>query len=182
MRIKLICKEENVKLLNDILQSNNVVLDDDAKILLVEEGLDNPIDFCLKISFKMNSLNELINLVQNLKTNENFGDILIGKRKDSYTPINVDDICFFNSINNSTFANLSNGKRYLIKNKLYQLETNLSKNYFIRINKSELVNLKKINLITPMFKGRLILNLDGYGEPFDISRGYTKRFKERLGL
>lgn len=108
--------------------------------------------------------------------------MILGKSNETYIPIQIKDICYFNAINNDTFANLLDGNRYQVKNKLYQLEEELSSNNFFRINKSELINMKKISLITPMFKGKLIINLVGYMTPYDISRGYTKAFKERLGF
>lgn len=180
MFVKLICNEENRKVVADILQSNNIFIEQQSKVVVIEDGFIDDNLYDLKISFKMEALSELINFIYNIKSND--VNMIIGKTDEAYTPINIDEICYFNAINNYTYANVDNGKSYVIKNKLYQVEKDLAHKCFIRINKSEIVNIKKIKLISPMFKGRLVIYIEGYKNPLDISRGYTKSFKERLGI
>ena len=72
-------------------------------------------------------------------------------------------------------------KKYRIKDKLYQLEEELAAEGFIRINKSEIVNILHIREIVPWFNGRLLLKLDNKRE-VEVSRSYAGNFKDFLGL
>ena len=94
----------------------------------------------------------------------------------------MDDIVFIYAVDNDVFIHDKSKNEYLIRPKLYQLEAMLLPDYFIRINKSQIVNIRYIQRIDPMFKGRLIIYLEGEKMPLDISRSYTKEFKERLGI
>ncbi len=108
--------------------------------------------------------------------------MLMGKLDDNYIPLEINQIVFFRAFGNDTYANTLDGKSYKIKNKLYELEEDILSKRFIRINKSEIVNISYIIRITPMFKGNFILKLQNYKEQLDISRNYIKEFKERIGM
>lgn len=182
MNVKLVCSENNEKVISDILITKNIHISEDSKIIIIEEGYNDNMPFDIKIVFKSDKIDNFIDAIVQLKDNKKIKNVILGIKNGTYTPLKIQDICYFNAINNDTFAHLQNGKQYLVKSKLYQLEEELVSIDFFRINKSELVNMKKISLITPMFKGKLLINLIGYKQPFDISRGYTKAFKERLGF
>ncbi|WP_409201083.1 LytTR family DNA-binding domain-containing protein [Methanobrevibacter sp. DSM 116169] len=64
--------------------------------------------------------------------------------------------------------------------KLYELE-NILDNSFIRISKSSIVNINKINYIAPSFKGIMFISLKN-GLKDNISRNYLPEFKIRLRL
>lgn len=106
----------------------------------------------------------------------------MARDEENYIPINYKDIVYINSQGNYTFVNLSDCNQYRISEKLYQLEEGILPNSFIRINKSEIVNINQITQISPMFKGNFLIHLKGYDIPCDISRNYLKEFKERLGM
>lgn len=182
MNVKLLCHKKNKKCISDILFANNIIVDDTSSIILCEESFQDESNYDIKIVFRISAISELANFFQGYLSSQLSSNIILGKYNDTYTPINMSEISYFNGLNNDTYANVSNGKKYLVKNKLYQLEEMLSGKSFFRINKSELINIKKITLIIPMFKGKLLVNLEGYKPPFDISRGYTQDFKKRLGL
>lgn len=69
---------------------------------------------------------------------------------------------------------------YLIKKPLYQVEETLSGD-FIRISKTTIVNLKKIQRVSPSLKGMMFLELKN-GLKDNISRKYLPSFKEGLDL
>lgn len=70
--------------------------------------------------------------------------------------------------------------RYLCGKRLYELEASLGET-FMRISKSTLVNLKKIDYVEPSFGGALCLILKNGGKDY-ISRRYLKEFKGYLGI
>lgn len=179
-KYKLICKKENYEIIKELLKFNNIITDEASTYVICEDGIIFDDDFDIVICFKKEKISELINLLKS--EHENKSSIIMGKSDDSYVPITVSDIVFFNAYGNDTFSNTINGDRYRVKYKLYELEGQVLPKYFIRINKSEIVNIKHITKIIPMFKGKLILKMQGYKEPVDISRNYIKAFKERIGM
>lgn len=177
---QLQCREENKAVFTALLQANNMTVDETSKCVLCEDGVQCATDYDFLILFKRDKIAELINLLKGRSgTNPT---MIMGKRDETFIPIDIDSVVFFNSYGNDTFANTLAGESYKIKYKLYQLEEEVLSKHFIRINKSEIVHIKHITKIIPMFKGKLILQLEGYKQPVDISRNFLKDFKERIGL
>ena len=69
---------------------------------------------------------------------------------------------------------------YLIKKALYQVEEVLDSD-FIRISKTTIINLKKIERVAPSLKGMMFIELKN-GLKDNISRKYLPDFKKALDL
>ena len=69
---------------------------------------------------------------------------------------------------------------YLIKKPLYQVEETLGGD-FVRISKTTIVNLKKIERVAPSLKGMMFIELKN-GLKDNISRKYLPGFKQALDL
>ena len=182
MDIRLLCRSENEAVIKDMLAARGIGVDEGAGVVMAEKGLEQGAQSDLKIVFTMHALPGLFELFKNTDGTNGPLSMLVGKSGEAYSPISIEDVVFFNAVNNNVYINDAQQKQYCIKHKLYQLESMNLPHYFIRINKSEIVNIKRVRTIVPMFKGKLILYLEGYKNPLDISRNYTKAFKERLGL
>ena len=177
-KYKLLCKKENEEILKELFKANNIILDQEASVTLCERGLFSE-DNDIIIYFQSETISTLLSII---KKDKQKLTILMGKLDEVYVPIDINSIVYFNAYGNDTYANTVDGNRYKIKNKLYELEEGVLSTRFIRINKSEIVNISYIIRITPLFKGKLILKLQGYKEQVDISRNYIKEFKERIGM
>ncbi len=78
------------------------------------------------------------------------------------------------------FAETSDGI-YEVKSRLYELEEKLEHRYFVRISKSELINLKQVAYFEPdVFNGFAIVLK--HGKKSYVSRRYISSLKERIGL
>ncbi len=74
---------------------------------------------------------------------------------------------------------LAEKERYTIQAALYELEAELTKSHFIRISRSEIVNLRKIRELDMSVTGTIrILMKNGY-ETY-VSRRNVSKLKERL--
>ena len=92
--------------------------------------------------------------------------------------ISVADICYFESVDGKTF--LYTAKQvYGTTYRIYELEERLREKHFLRISKSCLVNLMKIQSIQPAMGGRFTALLRT-GEKLIISRNYVKALKMAL--
>lgn len=71
-------------------------------------------------------------------------------------------------------------KKYVCGKRLYEMEKLLG-NKFMRISKSTIINLKKVNSVEPSFNGTMLVVLKN-GDKDYISRTYLPAFKKYLGL
>ena len=90
------------------------------------------------------------------------------------------EIYYFESVDNKVYA-CCEKKVFEIKQKLYELEEIYKQTDFVRVSKSMIVNISKVNKIVPMFNGRLegMLSND---EKVIISRQYVAKLKKKLGI
>jgi len=104
---------------------------------------------------------------------------LVGYKDGSIVKINLSEVYCFMVENGKTYAVIENDK-LLVKNRLYQLEENLTEN-FIKINQSCIANIKKIKRFYASFSGSLsVVFKNGYSDY--VSRRQVKKVKERLGV
>ncbi len=92
--------------------------------------------------------------------------------------IPIMDIYYIEAVDSKVFL-YSSQKVYETKQKIYELETTLKEKYFLRVSKSLLLNLMKVNSIKPAVNGRFIAILQS-GEEIMISRKYVPNLKAAL--
>ncbi len=114
-------------------------------------------------------------IVHFIKSRQGSIDVKDGEMKYN---IPIVDIFYVESVDDRTFIYLS-GDCYETAHKLYELEEILNERRFIRISKSVIVNLLKIECVKPALNGRYLCHLTN-GEDVIISRKYVLKFKEKL--
>lgn len=92
--------------------------------------------------------------------------------------IPIMDVMYIESVDNRTFL-YTEDQTYESKQRIYELEEMLKQRHFIRISKSSIVNLMKIQSIRPALNGRFSAILCN-GEEIIISRKYVADFKKTL--
>ena len=101
--------------------------------------------------------------------------------KDGETKIfPLGDIYYFDSTDERTFLYLENDV-YECSLKLYELEEQLEKANFVRISKSCIVNIMKLDSVRPLLNSRYEAKLEN-GEKLIISRHYLPGFKRNFGI
>lgn len=121
--------------------------------------------------------NELSKQIKSLVNN--FSSQIIGFKANEIFQLNANDIYCFTVENNKVFA-LTENDKFLLKNRLYSIEEGLSSD-FIKINKSCIANIKKIDRFDASISGTLKVKFkNGYTDY--VSRRSVKIVKERLGL
>lgn len=71
-------------------------------------------------------------------------------------------------------------KKYITNKPLYRMQEILG-NDFMRISKSTIINLKKVNSVEPSFNGTMLVVLKNGNKDY-ISRKYLPGFKKYLGM
>ena len=141
-----------------------------TEVLRVKEKKDEKVTIqCVAIS---SEVREILLYVQS-KGHESTG-MLDG----TYTQLMLSDIFYFEALDEHVFA-YTKDKVYEIKSRLYEVEERYQDIYFLRISKSIVVNLRKIEAIMPALNARYTAKLKN-GELLIISRQYVKHLKEIL--
>ena len=122
----------------------------------------------------------VIDEIEKIVTRENSPDHITGYLEDEIKILALEEIeCFFVE-DEKTYALDTAGKRYIVKKRLYELESVLP-NDFIKINKSAIANGKKIARFKVLLSGAVDAEFaSGYTEC--ISRRCFAEIKRRFGL
>ena len=122
----------------------------------------------------------LIDEIERLVLQDSLSDQIPGYVEDEILMLNAAQIECFVVEEEKTFAIYSDGKRYLIRKRLYELEKTLPGN-FERISKSALANWKAIERFRVQLSGAVdAVFKSGYVEC--ISRRCFAELKRRYGL
>lgn len=119
-------------------------------------------------------------LISMLLSFQNSNTELVGYLDNKIVRLNYRDVYYFEANENRVFA-YCRSDVYEIKYKLYELEEHFSSLDFARCSKSMIVNLEKIEYLSPLFSGKMEAHLKN-GENIVISRQYIQSLKKRLGV
>ncbi len=72
------------------------------------------------------------------------------------------------------------GKTYLIREKISEIETKLDPENFVRIHRSIILNIDRVKSLHPMFNGDHLVVLQN-GTKLNLSRTYNEKLKSLLG-
>lgn len=103
---------------------------------------------------------------------------LTGMQEGKQFEIAVTDLSYVEAVDNKVFL-YTQKQVYETRQKLYELEELLREKYFLRISKSLLLNLMKVQSIKPAMNGRMLAVLKG-GEEIIITRKYVADLKKAL--
>lgn len=122
----------------------------------------------------------LIEEIEKLVLQENVTDQIPGYEEDEITMLDISRVACFYVEGDKTYASYTAGKRYLIKKRLYELESVLPGD-FERINKSALANWKQISKFKVLLSGAVdVIFQNGYTDY--ISRRCFAALKRRYQL
>jgi len=106
--------------------------------------------------------------------------ILSFKNTDPFE--NFKSIVFIESFGNEILVYQSNcSEPNTVTEKLYTLEEEYKDQGFIRVNKSQIVNIRFIKEVEPCIGQKYLLTMSN-GKMIDVNRSYYKNFKQYLKL
>lgn len=88
----------------------------------------------------------------------------------------LSDVYYFEALDEKVFA-YTKEQVYEIKMRLYEVEENYATQHFIRCSKSVVMNLMRLESISPAMNGRFFAHMQN-GEKLMISRQYAPKLKE----
>lgn len=132
-----------------------------------------------KIIIVTNEINDSIKeLIKYLSLN--YPDTLNGYSNQGVEIIRKSDIIRIYGEHQKVFCETLSGK-YMLRSRLYELESQLDPKMFVRISNSEIVNAKKILRLDASITGTIGGYLEGNIKTFS-SRRYVKKIKEIFGI
>ena len=103
---------------------------------------------------------------------------LIGVMDNMRYEVPLPDVHYIESVDGRTFL-YTKDQVFETPYRIYELEGQLASMHFLRISKSMLLNLMKVESIRPAFNGRFLAALYS-GEEVIVSRSYVKGLKRAL--
>ena len=131
----------------------------------------------LEIVTRCNKINDEVRRIISLFEDKKF---IIGKLDNRSYQIKIDDIYYFEVNEDRAFIYCKDNV-YETNLRLYELEKQLDERLFVRISKSIILNLNKLDNIRALLNGRyeaLLINK----ERLIITRHYVSSFKEKFGM
>ncbi|MCM1101245.1 MAG: LytTR family transcriptional regulator DNA-binding domain-containing protein [Acetatifactor muris] len=119
--------------------------------------------------------NEITEIVRFVKSRQGR---LTGIVEGAQYEIAVSDVIYIEGVDNKVFIYCEK-QVYETRQKLYELEETLKEKHFLRVSKSVLVNLMKIESIKASLNGRFMAVLQN-GEQIIVSRKYVPELKKAL--
>lgn len=109
---------------------------------------------------------------------EGSGQTLSGSIDGRLYSVNIADIYYFEAADERIFAYCEN-KVFEVRGRLYEIERRLSESSFLRCSKSTVINLMKIESVSPALNGRFTAYMKN-GERVIISRQYVPALKKAV--
>jgi DNA-binding LytR/AlgR family response regulator len=106
------------------------------------------------------------------------GTTLIGVCDDRTYQFRLENVFYFEAVDERVFA-YTKEKVYELKIRLYELENAYSDKYFVRCSKSFVINLMKLESISPALNGRFMAHMKN-GENIIVSRQYVPALKRAV--
>jgi len=126
-----------------------------------------------------NELTDKVSKAISILESDESNDMIAVKKGSDIALLQLDEIYMFR-VEDKQVTVYTENSNYLIKKALYQVEEGLDSD-FIRISKTTIINLKKIERVAPSLKGMMFIELKN-GLKDNISRKYLPDFKKALDL
>lgn len=131
----------------------------------------------VEINIKCNKIDE--NLEKLLSSIRLYNSTISGKKDDKVYFLKPEEVLYFDTVDEKVFI-YTIDSIYETNLKLYEIEERFSATSIIRVSKSTVLNLLKIDYVSPLSNGRIEAMLQN-GEKVIISRQYVPAFKNKLG-
>lgn len=132
----------------------------------------------VEITIKCKSVDEsLEKLISSIRL---YSSTISGKKDNKVYFLKPEDVFYFDTVDEKVFIYTVDSV-YETNLKLYEIEERFMGTSIFRVSKSIILNLVKIDYVSPLLNGRIEAVLKN-GEKVIISRQYVPVFKSKLGL
>jgi DNA-binding LytR/AlgR family response regulator len=178
--VQLVCSPRVREKLKAELANFDISVDDGDTWVLVERGHELPAGKPALVFDGLDYMDAVRMLVAGLRAEGSGPRTLTGQSGSTFTVIPPRDVQFLEAAADGIVACTSSG-RYGVRQTLQYYELSWAPLGFIRINKSQLANVRHVREIVPWFNSRYVLRMTGGGE-LEVSKTYSKRLRNALKL
>ncbi|WP_230875078.1 LytTR family DNA-binding domain-containing protein [Lysinibacillus cavernae] len=180
MVVQLLCSHKVYEKLKQELSKYHIEVKQDSDLVLVEKGYDIPNEKLSIVFDAIDYMDVIRLLVTGIQEDRRFIDTLIGLSNNKFTVIERRDVVYVESGPSGINA-YTTSDQYSIKETLQYYENIWGVKGFIRINKSQLVNLLHVKEIIPWFNSRFVLRMNNNIE-LEVSKMYSKKLRNTLKI
>ncbi len=123
---------------------------------------------------------DLIDEIETIVFRDERADALAAYQEDEIRLLDLTDVECITAIDGKVYAVADDGKRYMLKKRLHEIEASLPPE-FIRINKSSIANRKQIKRFTTAISGAVDVEFKSGFKDY-VSRRCFADLKRRYGL
>ena len=132
-----------------------------------------------KIIIKTSSMNEEVQKIVSMLSKDEI-KVISGMKEDKVEILDEDNISRVYAQNGMVYASTQNGV-YVLKSRLYEIEEILNNKKFVRISKSEIINLREVKNFDFSFVGTISVQMKNNDVCY-VSRRFVSKIKKILGI
>lgn len=178
--VQLVCSDRVYDKLRQELAKYRIDITEDGGVALVEQGYDIPGDKLSIVFDAIDYMDVVKLLVSGVREDTRYANTLTGLSGNKFAVIAPRDVVYVEAGPDGMAAYTGSG-RYGIKETLQYYENIWAVQGFIRINKSQLVNLLHVKEIIPWFNSRYVLRMDN-GAELEVSKMFSKKLRSTLKI
>lgn len=178
--VQLLCSNKVYEKLKQELAKYQIEIKPDSDLVLVEQGYDIPSGKLSVVFDAIDYMDVVKILVSGVREDIHFMNTLTGLSDNKFAVIEPRDVLYLEAGTDGILA-YTKSNRYSIKETLQYYENTWAAKGFIRINKSQLVNLLHVKEIIPWFNSRYVLRMDNNAE-LEVSKMFSKKLRNTLKI
>ena len=132
-----------------------------------------------KIIIKTSSMNEEVQKIVSMLSKDEI-KVISGMKEDKVEILDENNISRVYAQNGMVYASTQNGV-YVLKLRLYEIEEILNNKKFVRISKSEIINLREVKNFDFSFVGTISVQMKNNDVCY-VSRRFVSKLKKILGI
>lgn len=132
-----------------------------------------------KIIIKTSSMNEEVQKIVSMLSKDEI-KVISGMKEDKVEILDENNISRVYAQNGMVYASTKNGV-YVLKSRLYEIEEILNNKKFVRISKSEIINLREVKNFDFSFVGTISVQMKNNDVCY-VSRRFVSKIKKILGI
>jgi two-component system LytT family response regulator len=121
---------------------------------------------------------QLLNLVERLRAGQQYATRFVVRSGSKLFFVRAADVDWIDAADNYVRLHLG-GREHLVRDTLKSVESQLDPEIFVRVHRSIIINLDRIESVKPHFHGEYVVTMKD-GEKLTTSRSYSKRLRQLL--
>ncbi|WP_328473374.1 LytTR family transcriptional regulator DNA-binding domain-containing protein [Actinoplanes sp. NBC_00393] len=178
--VELVCSPGLRARLERELAAHDVELGADTRWVLVERGFEVPAGRPAIVFDALDYMDVVRLLVAGVREQNGGARSVVGQRGSNFVVLTAREVVYLEAVAEGIVARTASG-RDRVRGTLQHFEVSWAGLGFVRINRSQLVNLAHVREIVPWFNSRYVLRLAG-GEEVEVSKTYAKRLRSALRM